>query len=219
MKRSSDRITPPNPPPSKQARQEHPSRQDEVRSPSRSLTVSEETIKSLRSALQNVSVSTPDWKEEIYFTVQERLRQTVPKGSEGKWVPKARFLKNLRHQEHEFLAVLERARADNASLEESWALATHAVLSRTNPESQEKAVELSWSAEFIGHLPLVALETHVRDQMKLVEMYARYCSIVQSSGMGKSRLLDEFSKKHFMIPINLRPEDAQGFPPADDVSS
>ncbi|KAI9430149.1 hypothetical protein H4582DRAFT_2064096 [Lactarius indigo] len=191
MKRSSDRITPPNPPPSKQARQEHPSHQDEVRSPSRSLTVSEETIKSLRSALQNVSVSTPDWKEEIYFTVQERLRQTVPKGLEGKWVPKARFLKNLRHQEHEFLAVLERARADNASLEESWALATHAVLSRTNPESQEKAVELSWSAEFIRHLPLVALEMH-------------------SSGMGKSRLLDEFSKKHFMIPINLRPEDARG---------
>src|ERR1700740_585013 len=72
------------------------------------------------------------------------------------------------------------------------------------------AVELSWSAEFIGHLPLVALETHVRDQMKLVETYARYCSIVQSSGMGKSRLLDEFSKKHFMIPINLRPEDARG---------
>ncbi|KAH9172798.1 hypothetical protein EDB89DRAFT_1850878 [Lactarius sanguifluus] len=79
------------------------------------------------------------------------------------------------------------------------------------------AVELSWSAEFIGHLPLVALETHVRDQMKLVETYARYCAIVQSSGMGKSRLLDEFSKKHFMIPINLRPEDARGFPPADDA--
>ncbi|KAI9431358.1 hypothetical protein H4582DRAFT_2085210 [Lactarius indigo] len=72
------------------------------------------------------------------------------------------------------------------------------VLSRTNPESQEKAVELSWSAEFIGHLPLVALETH-------------------SSGMGQVSLVDEFSKKHFMIPINLRPEDAQGFPPADDV--
>ncbi|KAH9051699.1 hypothetical protein EDB87DRAFT_1582246 [Lactarius vividus] len=70
-------------------------------------------------------------------------------------------------------------------------------------------VELSWSAEFIGHLPLVALEMHVCDQMKLVETYARYCSIVQSSGMGKSRLLDELSKKHFMIPINLRPEDAR----------
>ncbi|KAH9009201.1 hypothetical protein EDB83DRAFT_2234923 [Lactarius deliciosus] len=47
--------------------------------------------------------------------------------------------------------------------------------------------------------------------------YARYCSIVQSSGMGKSRLLDEFSKEHFLIPINLRPKDSEGvLPPADD---
>lgn len=125
MKRSSNQITPPNPPPSKQARQEHPSRQDEVQSPSRSLTVSEKTIKSLRSALQDISVSTPDWKEEIYFVVRAGLRKSVLKGSEGKWVPKARFLENLRHQEHEFLVVFERARADDASLEESWAIATH----------------------------------------------------------------------------------------------
>ncbi|KAH9176091.1 hypothetical protein EDB89DRAFT_1882102 [Lactarius sanguifluus] len=79
------------------------------------------------------------------------------------------------------------------------------------------AVELSWSAEFIGHLPLVALETHVHDQMKLVETYARHCAIVQSSGMGKSRLLDEFSKKNFMIPINLRRRCPRCFPPADDT--
>jgi hypothetical protein len=28
--------------------------------------------------------------------------------------------------------------------------------------------------------------------------------------MGKSRLLDEFSKQFFMIPINLRAKDAGG---------
>jgi hypothetical protein len=38
----------------------------------------------------------------------------------------------------------------------------------------------------------------------------RYCSIVQSSGMGKSRLVDEFSKDHFLIPINLRKQGAGG---------
>lgn len=42
-----------------------------------------------------------------------------------------------------------------------------------------------------------------------------YCSIVQSSGMGKSRLLDEFARGHFVIPINLRPAMSDGFPPAD----
>ncbi|KAH9051446.1 hypothetical protein EDB87DRAFT_1582551 [Lactarius vividus] len=206
MKRSSNQITPPNPPPSKQARQEHPSRQDEVQSPSRSLTVSEKTIKSLRSALQDISVSTPDWKEEIYFVIRAGLRKSVLKGSEGK------------------------ARADNASLEESWAIATHTVLSRTNPESQEKALleHRIYRTSSTG-----GPETHIRDQMKLVETYARYCSIVQSSGMGKSHLLDELSKKHFMIPINCAqkmPEVCHfhftfmvlkpgllGFPPADDV--
>lgn len=35
-------------------------------------------------------------------------------------------------------------------------------------------------------------------------LYARLLPVVQSSGMGKSRLIDEFSKKHFVIPFNLR---------------
>lgn len=72
------------------------------------------------------------------------------------------------------------------------------------------AVERSWSADFIGKLPLEALEKHVKGQMVRGKLYARYCSIVQSSGMGKSRLMDELSKKHFLIPINLRPKGSEG---------
>ena len=41
-------------------------------------------------------------------------------------------------------------------------------------------------------------------------VYALYCSIIQSSGMGKSRLLDQLSKTYFMIPINLRNASADG---------
>jgi hypothetical protein len=36
------------------------------------------------------------------------------------------------------------------------------------------------------------------------DLYARFLAIVQSSGMGKSRMIDEFSKTHFVIPFNLR---------------
>jgi hypothetical protein len=36
--------------------------------------------------------------------------------------------------------------------------------------------------------------------------YARYTSIVQSSGMGKSRTVDELSKTHLVVPMNLRQE-------------
>jgi hypothetical protein len=63
-------------------------------------------------------------------------------------------------------------------------------------------------------------------------MYARYTSIVQSSGMGKSRAIDELSKKHLVVPLCLREGSngkfsincevvqtstlALGFPPADE---
>jgi hypothetical protein len=98
--------------------------------------------------------------------------------------------------------------------------------------------ELSRNANFVdlGGLVLKALEAHVFKQMTNPHTYARFCSIVQSSGMGLSRLLNEFSKTHFLIPINLRPENSHsasilflflfffllysysrllGFPPAD----
>jgi len=35
-------------------------------------------------------------------------------------------------------------------------------------------------------------------------LYARLLPLIQSSGMGKSRLIDEFSKNYFVIPFNLR---------------
>ncbi|KAH8997240.1 hypothetical protein EDB92DRAFT_1395872 [Lactarius akahatsu] len=62
----------------------------------------------------------------------------------------------------------------------------------------------TWRAPFIGEHALEALELHVIEQKTKSESYGPYCSIVQSSGMGKSRLLDEFSRSNFLIPINLR---------------
>ncbi|KIL61713.1 hypothetical protein M378DRAFT_42226, partial [Amanita muscaria Koide BX008] len=53
--------------------------------------------------------------------------------------------------------------------------------------------------------------------------YARYLAIVQSSGTGKSRMIEELSKKHLVIPVNLRgPRESgpglkylSGYPPPD----
>ncbi|KAF8138816.1 hypothetical protein EV363DRAFT_1445610 [Boletus edulis] len=47
------------------------------------------------------------------------------------------------------------------------------------------------------------------------ELYARYCAIVQSSGMGKSRVVDELSKFRFVIPVNLLDPESSGYPPSD----
>jgi len=42
-------------------------------------------------------------------------------------------------------------------------------------------------------------------------LFQSFTSIVQSSGMGKSRLVDEVSKRIFTLPFNLRnPEDSSG---------
>ena len=42
------------------------------------------------------------------------------------------------------------------------------------------------------------------------EYYAQYCVILQSSGMGKSRAVDEISKDRFVIPVVLRDPHSTG---------
>jgi hypothetical protein len=75
------------------------------------------------------------------------------------------------------------------------------------------AIEKSWEAIFVGKTPIECLKQHIIAQLSVSgkpKPYGRYCSIIQSSGMGKSRLLDELSKTHFMIPINLRGDRTGG---------
>ncbi len=68
----------------------------------------------------------------------------------------------------------------------------------------------SWDAPFVRTGSLEALAVHIAEERGKEGSYAPYCSFVQSSGMGKSRLLDEFSKEHFLIPVNLRRANARG---------
>jgi hypothetical protein len=81
------------------------------------------------------------------------------------------------------------------------------------------ATEKSWKTDFVDQSVIEALEEHISLQLSLsasesegssARPYARFCSIVQSSGMGKSRLLDQFSTTYFMIPVNLRSSEARG---------
>lgn len=72
------------------------------------------------------------------------------------------------------------------------------------------AIEESWTDKFIGKAPQ-ALREHIQDCCKKAaadegpSYYGKFIPIIQSSGMGKSRLADEFSMSSFLIPINLRP--------------
>jgi len=62
-------------------------------------------------------------------------------------------------------------------------------------------MEMSWATKYKGNRHLELLEslqnTKGRD-------YAHVLAIVQSSGYGKSRLVNELAKLVFTIPINVR---------------
>ncbi|KAM6501263.1 hypothetical protein JOM56_004277 [Amanita muscaria] len=78
------------------------------------------------------------------------------------------------------------------------------------------ATEKAWNEKYVGSAADCLYDTikgHCARGDPVV--YARYASIIQSSGMGKSRMIDELSKKHLVLPINLRPSSDNGFPAAD----
>ncbi|KAM6495407.1 hypothetical protein JOM56_008113 [Amanita muscaria] len=80
---------------------------------------------------------------------------------------------------------------------------------------QEQATKKSWERPYVGQAA-EALWTYIRSHYNTNEqIYEHSCSVVQSSGMGKSRTVDELGKKCFSIPINLRDAQSTGYPPAD----
>ena len=70
-------------------------------------------------------------------------------------------------------------------------------------------MQRAWNEKYVGQAVL-ALRQDIEHHCKMKAMYAPYMAIVQSSGCGKSRLVDEFGKGEFVIPMNLRNPSAKG---------
>ena len=79
-----------------------------------------------------------------------------------------------------------------------------------------RGLEKDWINDYFPH-SLKALRSLIREYQKLAveKYYAKTLVFVQSSGMGKSRLVDSFGQECPMINFILREEEATGFPPAD----
>lgn len=71
------------------------------------------------------------------------------------------------------------------------------------------ATQQSWNGEFRGYAH-VRLRKFMEIALRAPSSYARYCAIIQSSGMGKSRLTDQIAKEVLTIPINLRSRGTEG---------
>ncbi|KAI9057967.1 hypothetical protein FKP32DRAFT_1289000, partial [Trametes sanguinea] len=78
----------------------------------------------------------------------------------------------------------------------------------------EPAVSAAWTEPYksSGDMLESVLQMYMTDP-KRDRMYARYASIIQSSGTGKSRMVDELAKKIFCIPMCLGSN--QAYPPPD----
>ncbi|KZV72595.1 hypothetical protein PENSPDRAFT_649536, partial [Peniophora sp. CONT] len=80
-------------------------------------------------------------------------------------------------------------------------------------ESQDATLS-SWTYTYQGTAHDVLWE-HITDHSgRNVEFYSPFCSIVQSSGTGKSRCIDELSKEHLVVPMCLA-AGPNGFPASD----
>ncbi|EDR02266.1 uncharacterized protein LACBIDRAFT_295447 [Laccaria bicolor S238N-H82] len=91
------------------------------------------------------------------------------------------------------------------------------VRPRGNKEEQEWATQKSWEYRYKGNAA-IGLWAHIKvnyNRKSAPQVYANYASIVQSSGMGKSRMTDELAKTCFVITMNLRGMHTTGYPPAD----
>jgi hypothetical protein len=69
----------------------------------------------------------------------------------------------------------------------------------------------SWKEGYVGQAAQALLKTmdkYYDDHDD--RYYAKYITIVQSSGMGKSRMVDELSKVVLVIPVNLREPTTNG---------
>ena len=98
-----------------------------------------------------------------------------------------------------------------------------ATPSRNNITSSDVAVSLgflrnAWERKYSGP----AMHTFCRYLTQIDTMfdenkhYSRTLAIVQSSGLGKSRLIHEFSNKHIGVTYTLRSREETGYPPGDN---
>ncbi|KAL0946391.1 hypothetical protein HGRIS_012620 [Hohenbuehelia grisea] len=77
-----------------------------------------------------------------------------------------------------------------------------------------EAAEKSWRQPFIGDAH-VALWNYIVQIFMLANVYVNYLTILNSSGCGKTRVIDEISKIHLVIPMCLRAVGTNGYPPPD----
>ena len=77
----------------------------------------------------------------------------------------------------------------------------------------------SWNEPYYGDSVDALEKTLIRyegnTESEARQLYAKMLPIIQSSGMGKSRLVDELSRRLITTTFTLRQNESSGYPPGD----
>ncbi|KAI0259430.1 hypothetical protein BC834DRAFT_974310 [Gloeopeniophorella convolvens] len=102
------------------------------------------------------------------------------------------------------------------SLPRSLPLGTSRVPDDTEEEKQSRLFGLGILGSSISRNATDVLLAIISDYLKTKRNnYAPLASIINSSGTGKSRMVDELAKTIISVPMCLRDAGSKGFPPAD----
>ncbi|KAH9830312.1 uncharacterized protein C8Q71DRAFT_727552 [Rhodofomes roseus] len=113
------------------------------------------------------------------------------------------FMKKDRDAYPEFLKLCDRC-VSSLNWEE---MLYDETLNDTIPEPDGLATMHAFKLPYLGEADKALwkhMHTHCKPYSGSYERYAHHLVVVQSSGMGKSRMVDELSKSHFVIPIVTR---------------
>ncbi|KAG6848466.1 hypothetical protein H0H93_016753 [Arthromyces matolae] len=89
---------------------------------------------------------------------------------------------------------------------------------RGKSSPDDETIQKSWDSPYIGDTHDFLKKTIINHCLRTdkAEIYSLTLSIVQSSGTGKSRMMDELAKTLPVVFLNTRPPNHDGFPAADD---
>ncbi|KAF8498580.1 hypothetical protein F5888DRAFT_1802761 [Russula emetica] len=85
---------------------------------------------------------------------------------------------------------------------------------RTDPSTAHATIN-AWNSKFKGDLAGVLFDTITDYLSKDRNPYARLTTAVNSSGTGKSRMVDQLGIEIITVPMCLRQRRREGFPPVD----
>ncbi|KAH9953569.1 hypothetical protein BC827DRAFT_1379867 [Russula dissimulans] len=161
-----------------------------------------------------------NYLEDIWFTINNIFSKDVLPLE--KLADKIEFMGNVkRFGEEAFINVLQRIAATG-----SWAdllnndvffkRASTVTVSVSDTFNQSATATVqAWTSTFKGNAATVLLLT-ISDYLgKKEKIYSNHSNIVNSSGTGKSRMVDELAMQVITIPMCLREDGTQGFPPPD----